>query len=260
MGALHDGHLSLIRAARSECDFAVVSIFVNPLQFGPAEDLNVYPRTIEKDLQACQDAGVDLVFTPTVEEMYPSGQLTTVRVALLSERLCGLSRPAHYDGVCTVVAKLFNIVQPHCAYFGEKDFQQLVVIRQMTRDLNMSVDIVPCPIVRDQDGLAMSSRNAYLKKDERRRATCLYHALVNGISGRYQHPGDMIDAMRRQIESQGPNEIDYIRIVDPQTLQDVDSLSRPARICLAVNFDRTRLIDNMEWLPPESGPNRNQGR
>jgi len=255
MGALHEGHLSLIRRARQECDVVVVSIYVNPTQFGPAEDFDRYPRQLEKDLQACEQEGVDFVFAPSDREMYGDGTLTTVHVARLTDRLCGPFRPGHFDGVCTVVAKLFNIVQPDAAYFGQKDAQQAVVIRRMTADLNFPVEIVVCPTVRESDGLAASSRNAYLTEQQRRQATCIYRALKaaeDEILAGQREPAVLIDKIRQVILDAGPCEIDYIEIVDPETLEPVRKVSGRVLIATAVRIGNTRLIDNIVVEAPQA--------
>jgi pantoate--beta-alanine ligase len=248
MGALHAGHRSLMSAARSRCDLLVVSIFVNPTQFSPGEDFEKYPRTLAADLEVCRREGVDVVFAPETAEMYPAGARTTVHVAGLTEPLCGRFRPGHFDGVATVVAKLFGIVAPDLAFFGEKDFQQLVIVRQMVRDLNMPVEIAGCPTVREADGLALSSRNTYLSPDERRQAASLYAAMTSAVAGARAGRHDcaaLIEQMRRQILAAGPAAIDYISIVDPHDLSDLVTLDGPARICLAVRIGQTRLIDNL---------------
>ncbi|MDY6913965.1 MAG: pantoate--beta-alanine ligase [Planctomycetota bacterium] len=249
MGALHAGHLSLIDAAAADCDFVAVSIFVNPTQFGAGEDLAAYPRTPEADLAACRARGVELVFMPAAEAMYPDGELTTVSVRDLCRSLCGRSRPGHFDGVCTIVAKLFNIIQPQAAYFGAKDFQQAVVIRRMAADLNFPVEIVVCPTVREPDGLAMSSRNAYLSPAHRSQAVALYESLQLGAKmiRRSRPPApQVVAAVREHIAAHAPDgEIDYIQIVDPETLKDVETPEGAALIALAVKFGDARLIDNM---------------
>jgi len=248
MGALHEGHLSLVRRARRECDFVVVSIYVNPIQFVAGEDLNRYPRDLERDLQLCRQLGVDLVFAPCDRVMYPGERFTTVRVAKLTEPLCGACRPGHFDGVTTVVAKLFNIVQPDAAYFGQKDAQQAVVIGRMVRDLDFPVQIRVCPIVRAQDGLALSSRNAYLDEEQRRQARCLYKALQaakEAVAGGERRCESLVKLMRAIIEGSGPVGIDYISIVDPATLEDLQQIENPALIALAVRIGRARLIDNI---------------
>ena len=249
MGALHEGHFSLIETARTQTDFVVVSIFVNPTQFRANEDLSNYPNTPEADLAACEQRGVDLVFSPHAEAMYPSGSLTEVTVRQLSETLCGRQRPGHFDGVCTVVAKLLNIVRPEKAYFGAKDFQQSVLVRRMVRDLNLPVEIVVCPIIREADGLAMSSRNAYLTPRQRRQAAELSRSLRLGQEMiRKRHPAseEVIAAIGEYLSGNAPDgEVDYIQIVDPERLTDVERTDAPVVIALAVRFGAARLIDNM---------------
>lgn len=251
MGAMHEGHFSLIDAAGTACDFLVVSIFVNPTQFGPSEDYRAYPRTREADLSACERfGGVDLVFIPGVEEMYPSGAAATeVTVAGLTRTLCGRSRPGHFAGVCTVVAKLFNIVQPDKAFFGAKDFQQAAVIRRMAAEMNFPIDIVICPTVREADGLAMSTRNAYLKPAQRKQAAALYESLrLAERMIRRSHPpvGEVIAAVRERLTGAAPDGVvDYIEIVDPQDLRNVQDTEAPVLVALAVSFDEARLIDNI---------------
>jgi len=249
MGALHEGHTSLIEAAWCDCRFVAVSIFVNPTQFVVGEDFAAYPRTPEKDLAACAARGVDAVFMPAPETMYSPEALTTVRVAKLTETLCGRSRPGHFDGVCTVVAKLLNIVGPDRAYFGAKDYQQAVIVRQMVDDLNFPVRIVVCPTVREADGLAMSSRNAYLDPRQRRQAAELYKALqlAARMILRDRPPADrVIEAVRRHLGEQAPDgRIDYVQIVDPRTLQDVVTTDVDVLVALAVRFGGARLIDNI---------------
>lgn len=249
MGALHEGHLSLIDAARADCDLVAVSIFVNPTQFTPNEDLDAYPRTADADAAACERRGVDVIFTPSVDAMYGAGGLTQVTVAELSRGLCGRSRPAHFAGVCTVVAKLFNIVQPDRAYFGAKDFQQVTIIRRMVDDLNFPIEIVTCPIVREADGLAMSSRNAYLSGDHRAQAVALSQSLAIAermILAESPSAGAVAEAMRTHLAGASPDaEIDYIEIVDPQALADVEDTCPPVLVAVAVRFGATRLIDNV---------------
>jgi pantoate--beta-alanine ligase len=249
MGALHAGHLSLIDAARDDGGLVVVSIFVNPTQFGPTEDLAKYPRTPEADLAACETHGVDLVFMPQAATMYAGGGLTEVTVKELSATLCGRSRPGHFPGVCTVVAKLFNIIQPDRAYFGAKDYQQAVIIRRMAADLNFPVEVKVCPTVREADGLAMSSRNAYLDADQRNQAVALIESLRlgEGMIRCSRPPADeVITAMRNHVASRAPaGEIDYVQVVDPQTLQDVAATDQPVLLALAVRIGKARLIDNM---------------
>jgi len=252
MGALHAGHMSLIEAARRDGTFVVASIFVNPTQFGPGEDYERYPRDTAGDLRQCQEAGVELVFMPAVTDMYRSDAVTTVHVARLADTLCGPWRPGHFDAVATVVAKLLNIVQPDRAYFGQKDAQQLAVIRRMTRDLDQPVEIVGCPTVREPDGLAMSSRNAHLSPDERRRALVLHRALGDArerIQGGERVAQVVIDRMRAIVAEGQPAGIDYISVVDPDTLQPVAQIERPVLVALAVRIGQTRLIDNLTVDP-----------
>lgn len=249
MGALHAGHFSLIDAARRDCGFVVVSIFVNPTQFAPTEDLSKYPRTPEADLAGCRQHGADAVFMPSVEVMYGCGGLTEVSVKQITEGLCGASRPGHFTGVCTVVAKLFNIVLPDKAYFGAKDFQQATVLRRMVADLNFPVEVVVCPIVREVDGLAMSSRNAYLTDSQRRQAPALHASLqLAELTIRQDQPpaGEVAAAIRKKLAEQAPDGVvDYIEIVDPFTLQPVQNTSPPVLVALAVKLGRARLIDNI---------------
>ena len=249
MGGLHEGHLSLIDAARAACDFVVVSIFVNPTQFAPNEDLSTYPGSIDADLEACADRGVDLVFIPSVETMYPDGAVTTVTVGELTDTLCGKSRPTHFAGVCTVVAKLFNIVLPDKAFFGRKDYQQLAVISRMVEDLDIPVEIASCPIVREADGLAMSTRNRRLAPEIRAQAVALHGALQlisDRISEFHPSAAEVIAVGREYISTHAPDgEIDYLQIVDPQTLRDVETTDRNVLAAAAVKFPGARLIDNM---------------
>jgi len=251
MGALHAGHESLIRHARSQAGFVVVSIFVNPTQFGPAEDFDKYPRTLSADLELCRRAGADVVFTPSVQTMYPVPPAATVAMPSLVGKLCGLSRPGHFAGVCLVVAKLFNIIQPDVAYFGAKDFQQARIIRRMVEDLNFPVKIEICPTVRQEDGLAMSSRNSYLSAEHRRQAAALHGALELAermIRVKVNKPpaGMVIDAMLGYLARQAPDGVvDYVKIVDPDTLEDVKDTSQGVLVALAVAFGQTRLIDNV---------------
>lgn len=249
MGYLHAGHRSLVRAAKKSCDVVVMSIFVNPLQFGPNEDFSRYPRDIQRDRQVAAEAGVELLFTPSVEEMYPRQEvLTTVSVKQVSEPLCGKSRPGHFDGVATVVMKLFQIVQPDAAFFGQKDAQQLAVITQMVDDLSVPVEIVPCPIIREEDGLAMSSRNVYLSPEERSQALVLSRSLTE--AGNLLKPGIQTAAIRdkiiEMIAEQPLAEIEYVEIMKYPELVPVSELRTGEQICiaLAVRFGRTRLIDN----------------
>ena len=249
MGALHEGHLSLIDAAKAACNFVAVSIFVNPTQFAPGEDLQRYPRTPRADIAACRRRGVDLVFMPSAETMYPSKAVTAVRVGKLGEVLCGRSRQTHFAGVCTVVAKLFNIVQPDKAFFGAKDFQQAVIIERMAAELNMPVKIVRCPIVRQADGLAVSTRNAYLNAEQRKQAAALHGSLETArkmICERTPPTADVAAAMRQYLGEHAPQgRIDYVEIVDPRELTGVEITAAPVLVALAVKFGPTRLIDNV---------------
>ncbi len=248
MGYLHEGHLSLVRRARAENDRVAVSIFVNPTQFGPHEDYARYPRDLERDLRLLEPLGVDLVFVPSVEEMYPPGFQTWVIVEEVSRPLEGASRPGHFRGVATVVAKLFNILQPDRAYFGQKDAQQTVVIRRMVQDLNIPVEIVICPTVREPDGLAMSSRNTYLSPEERRAATVLFRAL-QAAKARYEagerDAEGLREAMREVIRAEPLARIDYVSVAHPETLQELERVEGPALLSLAVYIGTTRLIDNL---------------
>ena len=248
LGALHDGHLSLIKQARRETDFLVVSIFLNPTQFGPGEDLNKYPKQEQQDLALCEKAQVDAVFLPSVEQMYPAGHRTVVRVEGLSEELCGAYRPGLFAGVCTVVAKLFNIVQPDLAYFGQKDAQQALIIRRMVQDLDMPVQIRICPTVREKDGLAMSSRNAYLSDQQRHQAVCLYQGLLKGkelIEAGERERQAVTEQMKEIISQAGPSEIDYVVAVDPQTLEPATQGDPTWLLAVAVRIGQARLIDNI---------------
>ena len=248
MGALHAGHMSLITQARKETDFLVVSIFLNPTQFGPNEDLDKYPRQLQQDVDLCTDAGVDAVFAPTVEQMYPQGHCTVVKVEGLSKKLCGLNRPVHFTGVTTVVAKLFNMVGPDIAYFGQKDAQQGFIIKKMVRDLDIPTEIRMCPTVREKDGLAMSSRNALLNAPQRSQARCLYQALLEGkklIEAGQKAPQQIIAAMEKIIKEAGPCRIDYTAVVDAETLEPADKDSRTWLLALAVKIGSVRLIDNI---------------
>src|SRR5579872_218747 len=248
MGALHEGHLSLVRAAKSACDVVAVSIFVNPLQFGPTEDLAKYPRTFERDTGLLEKEAVDILFAPTAAEMYPKEAVTYVTVEGLSEKLCGRSRPGHFRGVTTVVAKLFHIVEPDKAFFGQKDAAQFAIIRRMVQDLNLPIEIVVCPIVREPDGLAMSSRNAYLKPLERKSALVLYRSLME-IKNRFDHgertAANLIAAGKQLLSKEAGVRPDYLEIVDPSTLEPMTSLTKPALVAAAAVVGTTRLIDNI---------------
>lgn len=247
MGALHEGHLSLIDEGKRRCDVVVVSIYVNPTQFAANEDLSKYPRDLDGDLEKCRNRGTDAVFFPSNEMMYGQNYHTYVTVGDITSKLCGASRPTHFRGVATVVAKLFNIVEPDVAVLGEKDFQQLSVIRRMVADLNMPIEIVGAPIVRESDGLAMSSRNAYLSREEREAATSLHRSLnaaESMISAGELSVGSLIARVSETITSAGLARIDYVKFVDPETFEDLKEFRRPALLALAVFFGKTRLIDN----------------
>ena len=247
MGALHAGHLSLLREGKKRAESLALSIYVNPTQFGPSEDLASYPRDLDSDLAKVEPLGVDAVFFPSDETMYPKGAQTWVTVEEATRALCGLSRPGHFRGVTTVIAKLLNIVEPDVALFGEKDFQQLVVIRRMARDLCFPVEIVGCPIVREPDGLAMSSRNAYLSKGERAAALSLSRSLAvaEGMIAAGETDAQLLlTSIRTTIESTGIARIDYAKLVDPETLEELPKMRRPALVALAAFVGTTRLIDN----------------
>ncbi len=251
MGYLHEGHGSLITKAR-ENSKVVVSIFVNPMQFGPTEDLDKYPRDLEKDKKYCEELGVDVIFNPEPGEMYPEDFCTSVDMSLLTEELCGLSRPVHFKGVCTVVNKLLNIVDPDKAYFGEKDAQQLAVIKRMVRDLNMDVEIIGCPIVRENDGLAKSSRNMYLNSEERRAALSLSKSILAGkdmVKKGCREAEIILKNMEDIINMEPLARIDYLKAVDAMTMQQVDTIDRPVLIAMAVNIGNVRLIDNFSFIP-----------
>ena len=246
MGFLHEGHRSLIERAAKENDRVVVSDFVNPTQFGPNEDFESYPRDIEKDAALCSDAGAAVIFNPEAEEMY-SNALTKVSVDKITKVLCGKTRPIHFDGVCTVVSKLFNIVTPDRAYFGQKDAQQLCVVRKMVKDLNFDIEIVSCPIIREADGLAKSSRNTYLNDEERKAALCLSRSLSIGreLIENGEHSAEAVKAaIRAEIEKEPLAKIDYVEIVSFDTLESVESISEPVLAAIAVYIGKTRLIDN----------------
>jgi pantoate--beta-alanine ligase len=252
MGALHEGHLSLVRAAKTRCEIVVVSIFVNPIQFGPNEDLAKYPRNFEHDRELLEGEGIDFLFTPSAEEMYPPGGVTYVAVEGLSDKLCGRSRPGHFRGVTTVVAKLFHIVEPDLAFFGQKDAAQATIIRRMVRDLNMPVEIVVCPIVRERDGLAMSSRNAYLDSPQRKSALVLCRSLAE-VQKRFNEgerkAANLIDVGKQAFAKEPSVRLDYFEIVDPETLDGVDEVSHEALVAEAAFVGKARLIDNMVLNP-----------
>jgi pantoate--beta-alanine ligase len=248
MGALHDGHLSLVRAAKAQCDVVAVSIFVNPTQFAPNEDFSKYPRTFERDRELLENEGVDVLFAPSVDEMYPAGAVTYVMVGGMSERLCGKSRPGHFRGVTTVVAKLFNIVEPDVAFFGQKDAAQAVIIRRMVRDLNFPVEIVVGPIVREPDGLAMSSRNTYLDPQQRKAALALHRALlrVQSLFDQGERSAAKLIATGKQEFTGEPSvRLDYLEIVDPETLDSLVNASDGSLVAVAAFVGATRLIDNI---------------
>lgn len=247
MGYLHQGHQSLIEKAVEENDKVVVSIFVNPLQFGPKEDLAIYPRDFHRDKEICEYVGADLIFHPSADVMYNKDFSTSVNMSGLTENLCGKSRPTHFIGVCTVVNKLFNIVTPDRAYFGQKDAQQLFIIKRMVRDLNINVEIVGCPIIREEDGLAKSSRNTYLSDNERKAATVLSKSLIkakNLIKNGISDVDSVLNIIKETIECEPLAKIDYINIVDIDSLQNVDSIDRSVLVAIAVYINKTRLIDN----------------
>jgi len=247
MGALHEGHLSLVRASKAECDFTVVSIYVNPTQFGPGEDLDKYPRTLKADLDALAGCAVEFALVPPNEEVYPPGFATSVDVGGPAEPLEGACRPGHFRGVATIVLKLLNMVQPDIAYFGQKDYQQWLVIRRMVEDLNVPVEVRCCPIVREPDGLAMSSRNAYLSPEGRRRALVLSRSLKLAeqlVAGGRRGARAIADEMRRLVLTAEDARIDYIALADPETLEPIDEIRGPTLAALAVRIEETRLIDN----------------
>jgi len=248
MGALHEGHLSLVRAARASCEVVVASIFVNPTQFGPQEDLAKYPRSFERDCALLEKEGVELLFAPAVEEMYPAGAGTWVTVEGLSDRLDGRSRPGHFRGVTTVVAKLFHIIEPDAAFFGQKDAAQVAIIRRMVRDLNFGVEVVACPIVREADGLAMSSRNTYLDTEQRKRALVLHRALMRVKklwTGGERDAAKLIGVGREEIAREPMVRLDYFEIVDAEGLEPVNVVRDGALVAVAAWVGATRLIDNL---------------
>ena len=253
MGALHEGHRSLVRMARRECDVVVVSLFVNPTQFGPNEDYERYPRDLKGDAQQCKAAGADLLFAPTARQIYPQGHRTLVAVRGLGEVLEGASRPGHFAGVATIVLKLLNIVKPAKAYFGQKDYQQTVVIRRMVEDLNLDIGIRVGPTVREPDGLAMSSRNRYLSTSERRAAACLWKALQEGkamIRNGERDAAKVRSVLSHRIAQEPLAKIDYITVVDRKTLEEIKEIHGPSLLALSVWIGRTRLIDNVKVRPP----------
>lgn len=250
MGYLHEGHESLVRRASEENDKVVVSIFVNPTQFGKNEDLGSYPRDLERDKSLCEGAGASVIFHPSVEEMYGDDATTFVNMSGLTEGLCGASRPVHFSGVCTVVSKLFNIIPADRAYFGEKDAQQLAVIKRMVRDLNFDIEVVGCPIIREVDGLAKSSRNTYLSDEERKAATILNKALTEAklaINNGERDSLKVIDGIKRILETETVAKIDYVEVVDLFSMERVNSIERSVLVAIAVFIGKTRLIDNFTF-------------
>jgi pantoate--beta-alanine ligase len=248
MGALHEGHSSLVQAAKAQCDAVAVSIFVNPVQFGPKEDLSKYPRPFERDCRMLEKQGVDILFAPSVAEIYPGGSVTWVTVEGLSEKLDGRSRPGHFRGVTTIVAKLFNIIEPDVAFFGQKDAAQLAVIRRMVLDLNFPVEIVAVPTVREADGLAMSSRNAYLKGEERDRAAVLHRSLLRArqqFDAGERIAASLISAGKDLFANEPGVVLDYFEVVDPDTLDPVEKISKKTLVAVAAYVGSTRLIDNL---------------
>ncbi|NOQ86732.1 MAG: pantoate--beta-alanine ligase [Deltaproteobacteria bacterium] len=254
MGFFHPGHLSLMEEGRRRGDFLVVSIFVNPTQFGAGEDYEDYPRDMERDQKLAEETGVDVIFTPPVDEMYPSDYQTCVNVEEVTRNLCGISRPAHFRGVTTVVCKLFSIVKPSFAIFGEKDFQQLVAIRQMVSDLNIDVKIVGMPIYREEDGLALSSRNKYLTPDERKAALCLFRSLMRAkelFRQGERKTEEILSEVMSIIKAEQLAEIDYVKICDVKTLKDIEQINQETVLALAAKIGKTRLIDNIILNPSD---------
>jgi pantoate--beta-alanine ligase len=252
MGALHDGHRSLVRAAKAGCATVAASIFVNPTQFGPNEDLAKYPRSFEPDCALLEREEVDLLFAPSVEQMYPEGAVTWVTVEELSGKLDGRSRPGHFRGVATVVAMLCQIVEPDAAFFGQKDAAQLAIVRRMVRDLHMPTEIVACPIVREADGLAMSSRNSYLDRQQRKQALVLYRSLTRvneGVNRGERNAARLIAVARKEFAAESSVRLDYFEIVNPETLDAVEDVSRGALVAVAAHLGTTRLIDNILLAP-----------
>ncbi|HIJ71723.1 MAG TPA: pantoate--beta-alanine ligase [Planctomycetes bacterium] len=263
MGALHAGHISLIEEATGRCDYVVVSIFVNPTQFGPSEDFDKYPRDVESDMNICRQSGANLIFSPSASQMYQKENITWVNVDKLTENLCGRFRPGHFRGVTTVCTKLFNIVQPDIAFFGQKDAQQAIVIKRMVADLNMPLQIVVCPTVREPDGLAVSSRNKYLSPEERKDALLLSQSFAE--CERLVKAGErncklLIGSMRKIIAQSSEAQIEYISIVDTETLADIDVIEGEALVALAVKIGSTRLIDNIiiSYQPRSARRTRNE--
>jgi len=253
MGYLHEGHASLMKKGVEQCDKVVVSVFLNPMQFGPSEDLAAYPRDFEHDSKLCEDMGVAMIFHPEPEEMYSPNFCSYVDMSVLTEDLCGKTRPVHFRGVCTVCSKLFNIVQPDKAFFGEKDAQQLAIIKRMVEDLNMDLEIVGCPIIREEDGLAKSSRNTYLSEKEREAALILSKSIFLGqkmVQEGETDAGKVVKAMTELIETEPQAHIDYVKVVDAMTMQPIEVIDRPIVTAIAVYInDTARLIDNFHYSP-----------
>lgn len=253
MGYLHQGHISLMQEGRQLADILVASIFVNPAQFGPGEDFDAYPRDPERDAALAADAGVDILFMPEKNSLYPEKYETYITQSTLPKFLCGRSRPTHFTGVMTIVAKLFNIVKPNYAIFGQKDFQQLTIIKKMARDLNFDIKIVGAPIIREPDGLAMSSRNRYLSHDQRKSALVLNQVIKqaqNSVAKGQTSGKSIVEMARKAIDSAGQTVIDYVELSDPETLEKVSVIDRPVLMALAVRVGQTRLIDNCILYPP----------
>ena len=250
MGHLHEGHLSLIKRARQDCDEVVVSIFVNPIQFGAGEDYHRYPRDLSRDIELCKKEGADVVFAPSREEMYPNGYSTFVKVeGELSSTLEGSSRPGHFQGVCTILAKLFNVISPDFSYFGEKDYQQALVVKRLVRDLNFNTRIVVLPTIREKDGLAVSSRNSYLNKEERCAATVVHQSLEKAkqlIKEGMRDPELVVSEMEDLIKAEPLAEIDYVAVIDPETLRKVERIGKEVLVAVALKIGGTRLIDNVK--------------
>ena len=247
MGFLHDGHLELMRQGKQRADKLIISIFVNPTQFGPSEDFDAYPRDMEGDLAKAEEVGVDIAFLPSIEEIYPAGCQTTVTVANITQHLCGLSRPGHFDGVATIVTKLFNIVKPHMAIFGQKDYQQVTVIRRMVIDLNMDIKIISVPTVREADGLAMSSRNSYITSEERKSALCLKKSLdlAERMIKQGEKRAQIIKEAIEELNLKHPyTKIDYIHLCNISSLEDLETIDSEVLVALAIKVGKTRLIDN----------------
>lgn len=250
MGYLHEGHASLMKEAVKQMDKVAVSVFVNPTQFGPGEDYDSYPRDLDHDIAICEEQGVDLIFHPSVEEMYGKNYNTYVTMETLGDELCGKSRPIHFRGVCTVVTKLFNIITPDKAFFGQKDAQQLAIIKRMVKDLNMNLEVVGCPIIREDDGLAKSSRNTYLSLEERQAALILSKTIFMGqemVKNGERDVKTLLDAMKANIETEPLAKIDYVEVVDGETMQKVEKIEESVLVAMAVYIGSTRLIDNFMY-------------